>query len=228
MVLCRASRERLYRVHRFVNMTSVLTQPYEQRGLTKRVGDMMQMMTNSYLPSTPHKVALNTRERFAFAYFHEPNFNAICKTFPEFHKGTEKDRETMHYGTHFSNMLVTSTVSLGRCRRSSCRCSRFAANDYPLARCPPCLGFAAKRELSAVTASHSEADSVLTGSCAIIPSELRLSGCTRRSEWTSLGNCRRNRASPSVRPRAIAQPTPRYGKFRPRNRNRSLGLGRKS
>lgn len=46
-------------------------------------GDMMQFMTNSFLPSTPHKVALNTRERFAFAYFHEPNFNAVCQQLPE-------------------------------------------------------------------------------------------------------------------------------------------------
>ena len=37
---------------------------------------MLQYLTNNSLLSTPHKVRLNTRERFALAYFHEPNFNA--------------------------------------------------------------------------------------------------------------------------------------------------------
>ncbi|CAK1368289.1 unnamed protein product [Cercospora beticola] len=69
-------------------------------------GDMMQFMTNSYLPSTPHKVGLNTRERFAFAYFHEPNFNAVCRRLPEFKTGTPEDEEAVHYGTHFSNMFL--------------------------------------------------------------------------------------------------------------------------
>lgn len=58
----------------------------------------MQFMTNSYLPSTPHKVGLNTRERFAFAYFHEPNFNAVCKRLPEFRDGSEAEKEEVHYG----------------------------------------------------------------------------------------------------------------------------------
>lgn len=69
-------------------------------------GDMLQFMTNSYLPSTPHKVGLNTRERFAFAYFHEPNFNAVCKRLPEFSERSElgrengkvDDSEEVHYG----------------------------------------------------------------------------------------------------------------------------------
>ncbi|KAF2212808.1 hypothetical protein CERZMDRAFT_40715 [Cercospora zeae-maydis SCOH1-5] len=69
-------------------------------------GDMMQFITNSYLPSTPHKVALNTRERFAFAYFHEPNFNAVCRRLPEFKTGTPEDEEAVHYGTHFTNMFM--------------------------------------------------------------------------------------------------------------------------
>jgi isopenicillin N synthase-like dioxygenase len=69
-------------------------------------GDMMQFLTNSYLPSTPHKVGLNTRDRFAFAYFHEPNFNAICRRLPEFADGTENDSEGIHYGTHFTNMFM--------------------------------------------------------------------------------------------------------------------------
>ncbi|KAF2773782.1 Clavaminate synthase-like protein [Teratosphaeria nubilosa] len=72
-------------------------------------GDMMQFMTNSYLPSTPHKVGLNTRQRYAFAYFHEPNFNAMCKRLPEFRSKTgdnPEDDEEIHYGTHFTNMFM--------------------------------------------------------------------------------------------------------------------------
>jgi isopenicillin N synthase-like dioxygenase len=70
-------------------------------------GDMMQFMTNSYLPSTPHKVGLNTRERFAFAYFHEPNFNANCKVFPEFKTGgTGDDVKEISYGSHHTAMFM--------------------------------------------------------------------------------------------------------------------------
>lgn len=68
-------------------------------------GDMMQYMTDSHLPSTPHKVGLNTRERFAFAYFHEPSFQAICKPLPGYNKG-QSPEEGIHYGTHFTNMFM--------------------------------------------------------------------------------------------------------------------------
>ena len=59
----------------------------------------MQFLTNDTLPSTPHKVGLNTSERFAFAYFHEPNFSSVIEPLPEF-------REKIHYGTHFTNMFM--------------------------------------------------------------------------------------------------------------------------
>ncbi|KAI1000636.1 2-oxoglutarate-dependent ethylene/succinate-forming enzyme [Podosphaera aphanis] len=62
-------------------------------------GDMMQHMTNDFLPSTPHKVGLNVAERKAFAYFHEPNFSSVIEPLPEF-------RERIHYGTHFTNMFM--------------------------------------------------------------------------------------------------------------------------
>ncbi len=66
---------------------------------------MMQYMTNDYIPSTPHKVGLNTRERYAFAYFHEPNFSSVVRPLPEF--GYEKPAEEgIHYGTHFTNMFM--------------------------------------------------------------------------------------------------------------------------
>jgi isopenicillin N synthase-like dioxygenase len=66
---------------------------------------MMQYMTNSHLPSTPHKVGLNTRERYAFAYFHEPQFQAVLKPLPGFEAG-QTSREGIHYGTHFTNMFM--------------------------------------------------------------------------------------------------------------------------
>ncbi|KAF7559752.1 hypothetical protein G7046_g4400 [Stylonectria norvegica] len=68
-------------------------------------GDMMQYMTNSVLPATPHKVGLNTRERFAFAYFHEPNFKSVVKPLPGYNKG-QAPAEGIHYGTHFTNMCL--------------------------------------------------------------------------------------------------------------------------
>lgn len=69
--------------------------------LTVFPGDILQFMTNGYLLSTPHKVKLNTRERFALAYFHEPNFNACIH--PLFASSSD---ESIHYGTHFTNMFM--------------------------------------------------------------------------------------------------------------------------
>lgn len=68
-------------------------------------GDMLQYMTNSVLQSTPHKVGLNVRERFAFAYFHEPNFRAVVKPLPGYNGG-QTPIEGIHYGTHFTNMAL--------------------------------------------------------------------------------------------------------------------------
>lgn len=62
----------------------------------------MQHMTNSFLRSTPHKVGLNVRERFAFAYFHEPNFKAVVKSLPGFDAG----QKPIHYGTYFTNVTL--------------------------------------------------------------------------------------------------------------------------
>ncbi|GAA6617793.1 2-oxoglutarate and iron-dependent oxygenase domain-containing protein [Scytonema sp. NUACC26] len=69
--------------------------------LTVFPGDILQFMTNNYLLSTPHKVKLNTQERFALAYFHEPNFNACI--YPLFDPSSD---EFIHYGTHFTNMFM--------------------------------------------------------------------------------------------------------------------------
>ena len=62
---------------------------------------MLQFLTNDFLPSTIHKVALNTHERFAFAYFHEPNFSSVLQPIPKF-------CDKIHYGTHFTRMFMRS------------------------------------------------------------------------------------------------------------------------
>src|SRR5579859_3625775 len=64
-------------------------------------GDIMQFLTGGTLLSTPHKVSLNTRERFAMAYFHEPNFNAVVRPLDD--PGSD---DYIHYGTHFTNMFL--------------------------------------------------------------------------------------------------------------------------
>ncbi|HEU4426831.1 MAG TPA: 2OG-Fe(II) oxygenase family protein [Pilimelia sp.] len=64
-------------------------------------GDILQFLTNGLLLSTPHKVRLNTRERFAMAYFHEPNFNACVRPLLD-----PSSEEYIHYGTHFTNMFM--------------------------------------------------------------------------------------------------------------------------
>ncbi len=63
-------------------------------------GDIFQFLTDGALLSTPHKVRLNTRERFALAYFHEPNFNAVVRPMSD-----PASDEYIHYGTHFTNMF---------------------------------------------------------------------------------------------------------------------------
>jgi isopenicillin N synthase-like dioxygenase len=69
--------------------------------LTVFPGDILQFLTDSLVLSTPHKVRLNTRERFTMAYFHEPNFEA------RIHPLSDPDSEEyIHYGTHFTNMFM--------------------------------------------------------------------------------------------------------------------------
>ena len=67
---------------------------------------MMQYLTRDYLSSTPHKVGLNTRERYAFAYFHEPNFNAVVRPFRDYDHAGASDEPGIHHGTHFTNMFM--------------------------------------------------------------------------------------------------------------------------
>jgi 2-oxoglutarate dioxygenase / 2-oxoglutarate/L-arginine monooxygenase/decarboxylase len=69
--------------------------------LTVFPGDILQFLTDGRLLSTPHKVKLNTRERYAMAYFHEPNFNAVIRPLADPANG-----DYIHYGTHFTNMFL--------------------------------------------------------------------------------------------------------------------------
>jgi len=64
-------------------------------------GDILQFLTGGKLLSTPHKVLLNSRERFTMAYFHEPNFEAVVRPLD----GGNGD-DVIHYGTHFTNMFM--------------------------------------------------------------------------------------------------------------------------
>ncbi|PFH60078.1 hypothetical protein XA68_11496 [Ophiocordyceps unilateralis] len=79
--------------------------PPEQGTFTVFPGDIMQYLTNHVLRSTPHKVGLNTQERFAFAYFHEPNFSSTVKPLAGY-DGKQEPAEGIHYGTHFTNMFL--------------------------------------------------------------------------------------------------------------------------
>ncbi|WP_197386210.1 2OG-Fe(II) oxygenase family protein [Ralstonia pseudosolanacearum] len=69
--------------------------------LTVFPGDFLQFLTGGHLLSTPHKVRLNTRERFAMAYFHEPNFDAWVEPLE-----ADAAAAPIHYGTHFTNMFM--------------------------------------------------------------------------------------------------------------------------
>jgi isopenicillin N synthase-like dioxygenase len=64
-------------------------------------GDMMQFLTGGYLLSTPHKVRLAEQERFALAYFHEPNFETVVRPLR-----TASAGESIHYGSHFTRMFM--------------------------------------------------------------------------------------------------------------------------
>jgi 2-oxoglutarate dioxygenase / 2-oxoglutarate/L-arginine monooxygenase/decarboxylase len=64
-------------------------------------GDILQFLTGGHLLSTPHKVRLAARERFAMAYFHEPNFDAVVRPLADPH-GSDR----IEYGSHFTNMFM--------------------------------------------------------------------------------------------------------------------------
>jgi isopenicillin N synthase-like dioxygenase len=85
--------------------------------LTVFPGDILQFLTGGAVLSTPHKVSLNVRERFALAYFHEPNFQAVVHPLAD-----SADGEYIHYGTHFTNMFM-------RCYPDRITSRRISAED---------------------------------------------------------------------------------------------------
>jgi isopenicillin N synthase-like dioxygenase len=96
---------------------------------------MMQYLTRNYLTATPHKVGLNTRERYAFAYFHEPSFQAVLKPLRGGCVGMSQeprkdDEEGIHYGTHFTNMFMRNYPD-----RVTTKCL-VAEDRYPLLSMP--------------------------------------------------------------------------------------------
>lgn len=71
--------------------------------LTVFPGDVMQFITDGALLSTPHKVKLADRERYALAYFHEPAFNSVARPLLG---DSAISEDYIHYGTHFTNMFM--------------------------------------------------------------------------------------------------------------------------
>jgi isopenicillin N synthase-like dioxygenase len=94
----------------------------------------MQYMTNDYLPSTPHKVGLNTRERFAFAYFHEPNFSSVVRPLPGYATSATADADAgIHYGKHFTDMFMRNYPERVTAKRMRAE-NRLAILDSPSLR----------------------------------------------------------------------------------------------
>ncbi|WP_267244979.1 2OG-Fe(II) oxygenase family protein [Streptomyces sp. PR69] len=77
--------------------------PPTPSAITVFPGDILQFLTDGALLSTPHKVQLADRERFALAYFHEPAFDTTLRPLTA---APGAAAETLHYGTHFTRMFT--------------------------------------------------------------------------------------------------------------------------
>ena len=76
--------------------------PLRDNVLTVFPGDLLQYISGDILMATPHKVALHPqKERYAIAYFHEPNFEASLTPLV----GTNIP-ERVHYGRHFTDIFM--------------------------------------------------------------------------------------------------------------------------
>jgi isopenicillin N synthase-like dioxygenase len=97
--------------------------------LTVFPGDILQFLIDGYLLSTPHKVRLNTRERFALAYFHEPHFEADVRPLSD-----PFGDDHIHYGTHFTNMFMRCYPERITTRRilAEDRLNRFVGRSAPV------------------------------------------------------------------------------------------------
>ena len=72
--------------------------PPEPNVVTIFPGDMMEFATRGEIVATLHKVRLSDEERHSMAYFHEPAFGAVLER-PD-------TGESIHYGTHFTDMFM--------------------------------------------------------------------------------------------------------------------------
>jgi isopenicillin N synthase-like dioxygenase len=76
--------------------------PFHDNVLTVFPGDLLQYVTGDLLMATPHKVELHPEvERYALAYFHEPNFG--CSLSPLLGSNIP---DKVHYGKHFTDMFM--------------------------------------------------------------------------------------------------------------------------
>jgi len=76
----------------------------ESDHITIYPGDMFQLLTNGFLLALPHRVVMNQNStRYANAFFHEPNFNAVLYPL----MGENKD-DHFHFGTHITNMYLNN------------------------------------------------------------------------------------------------------------------------
>lgn len=76
--------------------------PLHDNVLTVFPGDLLQYITGDTIMATPHKVELHPKkERYAIAYFHEPNFG--CSLSPLVGSNIP---EKVHYGKHFTDMFM--------------------------------------------------------------------------------------------------------------------------
>ncbi|MEV7545040.1 2-oxoglutarate and iron-dependent oxygenase domain-containing protein [Streptomyces sp. NPDC089915] len=70
--------------------------------LTVFPGDILQFLTGGALLSTPHRVRLADRERYALAYFHEPSFDSVIRPLAP----SPGETTVIHYGEHFTRMFM--------------------------------------------------------------------------------------------------------------------------
>jgi len=76
--------------------------PLTTGAMTVFPGDLLQYLTGDYLISTPHRVRLHpTTERFAIAYFHEPNFRRCVSPMIGV-----SEPDSLSYGRHFTDMFM--------------------------------------------------------------------------------------------------------------------------
>jgi len=60
-----------------------LSIPPMRGGFIVNIGDMLEIWTNGFLPSTLHRVVNKSgRERFSLALFYEPNGDCACEVLP--------------------------------------------------------------------------------------------------------------------------------------------------